>query len=100
MIRSVVLAIGVLLAGCEGGGAAFGPDDERFVETIVALRRAALDAGADTAAFEAARARILEERGVTEASLESYVERRSADLREMAAIWDSVNARLSQERER
>jgi hypothetical protein len=99
-MKSRILGLGLLaalLAGCGGGEAAFGVEDDRFVNTMVELRRAALETGMDTAAFAAARRRILETHEVTEDSLRSYVERRSTDLDAMAAIWDSVNARLSEE---
>lgn len=95
--RVTILAVGLLL-GCSEGDGGFGPRDDHFVETMVELRRAAILAGRDTAQFEARKQEILEERGVTEDSLRAYVARRSADLEGMAAVWDSVNARLTVDR--
>jgi hypothetical protein len=94
MNRIMIALTTVVLLGCDGDSGGFGPEDDQFVETMVALRRASVDAGRDTAAFEAAKTALLEERGLTEDSLRAYVERRSSDLQAMAAIWDSVNARL------
>lgn len=91
----MILALGIALAGCGGTDGAVGLSDERFIETMVELRRAAITAGADTAQFEQLRDAILEEQGVTESDLRAYVEATSRDLYHMAAVWDSVSTRLS-----
>lgn len=93
MIR--ILLACALLAGCAAEETA-GVADERFIDTMVELRRAALSAGVDTAAFMQLRDSVLTEHGVTEADLRAYVEAHSADLDHMAAIWDSVSSRLSE----
>ena len=93
MIR--ILLACALLAGCASEDPA-GVGDERFIDTMVELRRAAITAGVDTTAFARLRDSVLAEHGVTEADLRTYVHAHSADLEHMAAIWDSVSARLSE----
>lgn len=95
IMKPVVFACALLLAGCadnDGIGAA----DDRFISTMVDLRQAAFRAGMDTARFEQLRDSVLSVHGVTEADLRAYVERHSGDLEHMAAVWDSVSARLSE----
>ena len=90
------LGLVLLLGACAGEEGTLAATDEQFIETIVELRRAALEAGADTARFEDLRAAILEERGVTEDDLRAYVAGHADDLRHMATIWDTISARLSE----
>ena len=94
-MRVLLVGLVLLLSGCAAEANTFGASDERFVETMVELRRAALTAGADTAEFMRLRDAVLEEQGVTEEELRAYVEARGGDLEHMAAVWDSVVARLS-----
>ena len=95
-MRGFLIGLACLLAGCAPDESAFGPDDEAFVGTMVELRRAAMIAGTDTARFDELRSEILRERSVTEDDLRAYVEARAANLDHMAAVWDSVGARLSE----
>jgi hypothetical protein len=92
----MMLVLGLALAACAADEAAFGVSDARFIETMVELRRAAVTAGTDTAQFEQLRQAVLEDHGVTEADLRAYVEAKGGDLDHMAAVWDSVSARLSE----
>jgi hypothetical protein len=92
----MVLVLGLAVAACSADESAFGASDERFVRTMVALRHAALEAGADTTRFEQLRREVLEEHGMTEADLRAYVDANAGDLDHMAAVWDSVSARLSE----
>jgi hypothetical protein len=95
-MRLLALMTAVVIAGCATETGPFSASDEQFIETVVELRRAALEAGMDTAHFEALRDAVLEERGVTEEDLRAYVTRHSADLRHMATVWDTISARLSE----
>lgn len=94
-MRVLVLGLALLLSGCAAEENRFGASDERFVQTMVELRRAALTAGSDTAEFMRLRDAVLEEHGVTEEELRAYVESRGGDLDHMAVVWDSVVSRLS-----
>ena len=94
-MRALALGLALLLSGCAAEENTFGASDERFVQTMVELRRAALTAGVDTAEFMRLRDAVLNERGVTEEELRAYVEARGGDLDHMAAVWDSVVSRLS-----
>lgn len=64
---------------------------ETFIQVIVALRRANAEAGSQ-AEFEREKASILEDVGVTDSALLEYV--RGHDLKYMASVWDSIEARL------
>src|SRR5690606_20097167 len=87
-MRFMLLAMVIVAAACTGDDTTYAPADESFVETVVELRRAALEAGPDTALYAELRAQVLEERGMTEDELRAYVSARSADLDHMAMIWD------------
>ena len=95
-MRLMLLALVVVVTACDRDAMTYAPADEEFVTTMVELRRAALEAGTDTAHFADLRERVLQARGVTEDELRAYVSSRSADLDHMAMIWDSVAARLEE----
>lgn len=95
-MRGLLAVLAFVVAGCAIEENTFGADDQRFVDTMVELRMAALTAGVDTAKFEELRETVLSEHGVTEADLRAYVEANSSDLDHMAAIWDSISARLAE----
>ena len=95
-MRVLLCALALVVAGCEVDENTFGADDQKFVDTMVELRVAALTAGIDTAQFEEMRSEILQQQGVTEEDLRAYVEANSANLDHMAAIWDSISARLAE----
>jgi hypothetical protein len=95
-MRALALMTAMVIAGCATETGPFSASDEQFIETVVELRRAALEAGMDTAQYETLREAVLEERGVTEEDLRAYVARHSADLRHMATVWDTISARLSE----
>jgi hypothetical protein len=96
-MRVMLLTVLLAATACGASDTTFAAPDERFVATMVELRRAAMMAGTDTAAFEELRLEVLRERGVTEDELRAYVEANSADLDHMAMIWDSVAARLEEQ---
>jgi hypothetical protein len=95
-MRAMVGVLVLVVVACAGDGSTVGLSDERFIETMVELRRAAITAGSDTAQFEQRRQAILNEQGVTEDELRTYVEANSRDLYHMAAVWDSISTRLSE----
>lgn len=95
LMRRGIFVVALALAGCGPDQAALGAEDERFIAAMVELRRAGIEAGSDTAMFEELRGRILEEQGVTEEALRAYVDSRAGRLDHMAAIWDSIGARLT-----
>lgn len=95
-MRALVVVLGFVVAACAGDGSTVGLSDERFIETMVELRRAAITVGPDTVQFEQRRQAILKEQGVTEDELRTYVEANSRDLYHMAAVWDSISTRLSE----
>lgn len=65
--------------------------DDQFVATMVALRQAAHAAGADEAAFAAARDRVLAEQGLTADDLANYLTAYSDDLAHLAEVWETIN---------
>jgi hypothetical protein len=89
----VLAAVAALGCGREGAGTTLA--ETRFIEVMVELRRAALRAP-DPGVYEAEKQQILRNAGVTEAELRAYVERHGRDLEHMAAVWESINVRLSQ----
>lgn len=95
-MRTLIVVLALAIAGCEVEENTFGADDQKFVDTMVELRRAALTAGIDTAQFEELRQAVLEDHGVTEEDLRGYVEANSSNPDHMAAIWDSISVRLSE----
>ena len=83
----------LLLAACSGDrSGATDVSDDRFIDTLVELRRAAVE---DPGGFAAAKEQILAENGVTEESLRAYISAHIDDLGRLAAVWDTVNARLA-----
>lgn len=66
---------------------------EEFIAIVVALRRARSEAE-DAEAFEERKARILERHDATPEALLAFVEAHGADVRYMAAVWDSIRVAL------
>jgi hypothetical protein len=97
MIRiALLLLLPLLLAGgCRSDAGATGISDERFIDVVVQLRRAAHETRDEPAAYAARRDAILREAGVTEEQLRAYVDVRGRDIDHMAQIWDSINTRLA-----
>jgi hypothetical protein len=96
-ICRAVLLLGLSVpAGCGRGDATTAIERDRFVETIVELRHAAMETRGDTAAYEVRKQQILQEQGVTEAELRDYVERRGRDVEHMAEVWNEINTRLGE----
>jgi hypothetical protein len=69
-------------------------DRETFVHVMAELRDASRSTS-DAALFDARRREILEQAGVTDSMLLSFVRTFAADAEYMAAVWDSVDARVN-----
>jgi len=89
-----ILAVLALVAtGCTD--ATSGPvSRDAFIDVMVELRQAA-HAVRDSTVFALRRDSILRAHGVTDSMLVEYVRRSSADVRLMAEIWDTIDARLA-----
>lgn len=90
-MRRLILAA-LVLAACSSGGSATDPEDDRFIDTIVQLRTAAME---NPGGFAAEKQQILTENGVTEEALRAYIQTHVDDLSHLAAVWDTINARLA-----
>ncbi|HUF52102.1 MAG TPA: hypothetical protein VMN60_14855 [Longimicrobiales bacterium] len=90
-----LLAAGILLTGCSRDGARLAPADRQFIETIVALRQAAEQSGGEPASYAALKAGVLRDHDVTEEQLRAYLDMRARDLTRLAAVWESINVRLT-----
>lgn len=71
-----------------------GIDRQTFIEVYVALRSADMHS-MEAAEFEARKADIMAEHGVTPEQLLEFVERHGHDVRFMADVWKDVQARMS-----
>jgi len=83
----------LLLAACAGGDHGTGLSDDRFIETIVALRTAALE---NPGGYAAEKQRIFQDNGVTEEALRAYMESHSDDPVHLASIWEEIHTRLTE----
>jgi hypothetical protein len=86
----------VSLAGCERASEPAGLPQSRFIDVMVELRKAARGVQ-DTAVFAARRQQVLADAGVTEEQLRAYLTTHIRDLDHLAAVWESINVRLSAE---
>jgi hypothetical protein len=92
----MVAAAGVmLLGGCGDNATPLSPEDRQFIEAVVAVRKAAQEARGDESIFAALKANALSEQRVTEEELRAYIQSHAQDLDRMAAVWESINVRLS-----
>jgi hypothetical protein len=93
--RSAALAI-VLLAplGCDRASQASANTipDERFVGAYVAISRVE----GDSVRLDSIRAAVLAEQGVTEEQMRAFVDARSGNPLQLAAVWDRIRERLSE----
>lgn len=69
---------------------------EEFVATYVELRRAEIDA-ASPADFQERKAAIMERYETSGEELLAFIEAHSDDVAYLAALWDSVQARLEEQ---
>lgn len=97
--RVAVVAALALMAACNRGPAdatdTQGPsvDRETFIATYVDLRTAAIRARPDSLSTQA-RARILDDHGVTDDELLHFVQDHGQDVGYMRGVWDDVEKRL------
>jgi hypothetical protein len=61
---------------------------------MVAIRRADIDTDTDSA-YLLRRAAVLDSAGTTDSALVEWVERHASDFAFMAAVWDSIDAKLA-----
>lgn len=92
-----ITLLAIIAAGCTGPRPADSGEEPigvgEFADVYIELRRAAV-ASDSAAEFEARKAEILERHGLTDADLIGYVERRSDDLKGLAATWDTIYRRI------
>src|SRR5687768_9638624 len=92
---TVISLIAVLLPACDR--TATTPDSglsrDQFIEVFIALRNAKKDARTP-AAFEEQKRQILARAKITEADFKSFGQAHAEDLSFMAAVWDTIQARL------
>lgn len=94
VITALVLA-GVW-AGCRSEPEQVTITREQFVDVIVQLRQA--DAATDDPAeFEASKATILGDAGITDSMLIAYSRVHGSDIAFMAEVWDTIARRLVRE---
>lgn len=80
-----------LVAGCRRGPSEPTITRDQFVDVIVQLRQANAD---DPGVFEARKAEILGEAGVTDSMLLAYARIHGGDVAHMAEVWDTIARRL------
>lgn len=68
--------------------------DDTFVDVMVALRRAAAEHPGDASAFDAAKANILAQAGVTDSLLYAYVDLHGRDPSQLADIFEAIRDSL------
>jgi hypothetical protein len=92
---TALLAVLLGAAGCRGGDPVEPTlSRDQFVDVMVAIRRADLDTHTDSA-YLLRRASVLDSVGTTDSALVQWVERHASDFAFMAAVWDSIDAKLS-----
>jgi len=95
MLRGVVvLALAAVWAGGCSRPTPLPMEREKFVEVMVALRRAALEADTDRGEFDTRKAAILKEAGVTEQQLRDYASQAPRDARALSETYDSIVAQV------
>jgi len=87
------LAVAVLCAAGCSREAALPLEQEKFVEVMVSLRRAALESSGQEE-FETRKQSILKQAGVTEQQLQAYAREAPRDPRGLSTAYDSITARL------
>lgn len=85
-------ACGLGEPAAQEGSAVLTPD--QFIDVYTALRTAAGEVE-DTLAFDSVRDEILRAHGVTEDDLIEFARVHGRDIKALAVLWDSIEARLS-----
>ena len=91
----ILVTSGLLLAGCGDDATPLSTEDRRFIDTVVALRQAAQQARGDATMYAALKVNVLSSQRVTEEELRAYIQSHAQDLDRMAAVWESINVRLT-----
>jgi hypothetical protein len=93
--RAVCLTLALLAASCSDAAPAptDSVDEDTFVGAFVELRRAAATASTDEA-FARERERILDERDVTEARLERFIDEHADDAAYLSEVWERIDRTL------
>jgi hypothetical protein len=95
-MRHILIALtAALLLGC-GREPMTSLDDERFVDVVVELRRAAVQHHDDPDAFAARREEIFRAADTDEEEVRRFVEVHARDMQRMADLWSAINQRLSE----
>ena len=101
--RLLLSALAAALVACDGSAPTEGAGPELSTETFVAvmveLRAAERDilgaaTDADSAAFEARKAEILENHSTSEDEIRAFVERQAEDLDRLHALWETLSVAL------
>ena len=94
LIRFIaVFATAALLAGCRNPPAEPTITRDQFVDVIVQLRQADSETD-DAGVFDARKAEILGDAGVTDSMLLAYARVHGDDIALMAEVWDTIARRL------
>ena len=91
----ILVTSGMLLAGCGDDDTPLITEDRKFIEAVVALRQAAQQARGDATMYAALKVNVLSSQRVTEEELRAYIQSHAQDLDRMAAVWESINVRLT-----
>jgi hypothetical protein len=93
-----IMLLAALPLACDQGPGWLGRDHgigfDAFVDATVGLRRAAAETH-DSVAFQARKQAVERRLRVTDAQLRQFVKDHGDNVQMMAAVWDSVEARLA-----
>ena len=97
VMRAVLILVttGIVLAGCGNDDTPLSTEDRTFIDAVVALRQAAQQARGDETLYAALKVNVLSSHRVTEEELRAYIQSHAQDLDRMAAVWESINVRLT-----
>jgi hypothetical protein len=97
ILQLAIVTLVAVLGGCDrlpfvqnDGGAI---PRASFVNTVVALRRAAAQSPSPTI-FAQKKAELLTQTGVTEKDLQRFIDVHGSDAPYMSSVWDTVAARI------
>jgi hypothetical protein len=97
ILFATVMILAAAMAGCnrlsflENDGGAI--PRAKFVDTVVALRRAALQSPSP-AEFDHQKTQHLSQTGVSEQDLKRFIEVHGSDAGYMSALWDTISAHI------
>jgi hypothetical protein len=88
----LLLVLGVF--GCHPRGSRL--DDSTFVTTIAELRKVHADTSVSEADRAAARAKVLQTRGLTPAELDSHARALAKDPERAVLVWQAIERKVAQ----